>query len=362
VDPSRKNKDSYSVIGLMSGTSLDGVDIAFCTFTSEEGKWIYTIEKAVTIPYSNNWRTRLSDLENLGALEFVKTDSEYGQYLGQITKRFLLDSNLKPDFIASHGHTIFHQPSNKFTYQIGKGSAIAAETGVPVVCDFRSTDIALGGQGAPLVPAGDQLLFDKYTYCLNLGGFANISYEESGSRIAFDICPANIILNYLASFLHKDYDQNGELAQQGILHQPLLEALNELEFYHRQPPKSLGKEWVLSEVHPVLKRFDIPVEDKLRTFVEHIAGQVARVVGNTDTSTLLITGGGAFNGFLIEKIHEKTQLTLVLPDPLTINFKEALIFAFLGVLRWRAEINCLKSCTGASHDNIGGAIYLAFPE
>jgi len=362
VDPTKKKKDSYQVVGLMSGTSLDGVDIAFCTFTLKEGKWIYTLEKAETIPYSDDWRTRLSFLENLGALEFVKTDAEYGHYLGKITKAFLLNHNLKPYFIASHGHTIFHRPDSKFTSQIGKGSAIAAETGFPVVCDFRSTDIALGGQGAPLVPVGDQLLFDKYTYCLNLGGFANISYAESGTRIAFDICPANIILNYLASFLHKDYDENGELARQGILHRPLLEALNELEFYHWPPPKSLGKEWVLSEIHPVLQRFDIPVEDKLRTFVEHIASQVARVVGNADTSTLLITGGGAFNVFLAERIREKTQLTLVLPDPLTINFKEALIFAFLGVLRWRAEINCLKSCTGANRDNIGGAIYRVFPE
>jgi anhydro-N-acetylmuramic acid kinase len=362
VDPAIKNKDFYQVIGLMSGTSLDGVDIAYCTFTLKEGKWIYNLEKAETVPYSDDWKTRLSRLENLGALEFVKTDAEYGHYLGKITKAFLLNHILKPDFIASHGHTIFHRPGNKITSQIGKGSAIVAETGVSVVCDFRSTDIALGGQGAPLVPVGDQLLFDKYTYCLNLGGFANISYAESGNRTAFDICPANIILNYLASFLHKDYDENGRIARQGILHQPLLEALNELEFYHRKPPKSLGKEWVLSEVHPVLQRFDIPVEDKLRTFVEHIASQVARVVGNTDTSTLLITGGGAFNGFLTERIREKTQLTLVLPDPLIINFKEALIFAFLGVLRWRAEINCLKSCTGSSHDNVGGAIYLAFPE
>lgn len=362
MDSKEKNKDSYKVTGLMSGTSLDGVDIAFCTFNIKEEKWSYTLENAETIPYSGEWKTRLSNLENRSALEFVKTDSEYGHYLGKITKAFHLNHSLKPDFIASHGHTIFHQPGSKFTSQIGKGSAIAAETGVPVVCDFRSTDVALGGQGAPLVPIGDQFLFDNYTYCLNLGGFANISYGESGNRIAFDICPANIVLNYLASFLHKDFDENGKLARQGVLHQPLLEALNKLEFYHRKPPKSLGKEWVVSEVHPVLQHFDIPVEDKLRTFVEHIADQVASAVGNHDTSTLLITGGGAFNGFLAERIREKTQLTLVLPDPLTINFKEALIFAFLGVLRWRAEINCLKSCTGASHNNVGGAIYRAFPE
>jgi anhydro-N-acetylmuramic acid kinase len=362
MDPKEKNKNSYKVTGIMSGTSLDGVDIAFCTFNLKMGEWIYTLEKAATIPYSDDWRSRLSNLENSSALEFVKTDSEYGHYLGKITKTFHQDSNLKPDFIASHGHTIFHQPDNKFTSQIGQGSAIAAETGVPVICDFRSTDVALGGQGAPLVPIGDQLLFGKYTYCLNLGGFANISYGKSGKRIAFDICPANIVLNYLASFVHKDYDENGALARQGNLHQPLLDALNNLEFYFRPPPKSLGKEWVLSEVHPVLQRFELPVEDKLRTFVEHIADQVARAVAPIDDASLLITGGGAFNGFLTEKIKEKTKLTPVIPDPLTINFKEALIFAFIGVLCWRAEVNCLKSCTGASHDNVGGAIYRAFPE
>jgi anhydro-N-acetylmuramic acid kinase len=362
VDLKEKNRRSYKVTGLMSGTSLDGVDMAFCTFSIKDGRWSYTLEKAETMPYPNEWKSRLSDLENGSALEFAKTDTEYGHYLGKITKAFHLNNKIRPDFIASHGHTIFHQPDKLFTSQIGNGSAIAAETGIPVVCDFRSTDVALGGQGAPLVPAGDQLLFDKYTYCLNLGGFANISYRKSGDRIAFDICPANIVLNYLASFLHKDYDENGSMARQGILHQPLLGALNKQEFYHRQPPKSLGKEWVLSEVHPVLLHFDIPVTDKLRTFTEHIADQVANVIRNDDNGTLLITGGGSFNNFLLERIREKTKVTLVLPDPLTINFKEALIFAFLGVLRLREEINCLKSCTGASHDNIGGAIYRAFPE
>jgi anhydro-N-acetylmuramic acid kinase len=265
---------------------------------------------------------------------------------------------LKPDFIASHGHTIFHQPGRKLTSQIGKGSAIAAETRLPVVCDFRSLDVALGGQGAPLVPVGDMLLFSSYTCCLNLGGFANISYDESGRRIAFDICPANIVLNHFASQLHKACDENGDLARQGSLHQPMLDTLNNLPFYRMKPPKSLGKEWVLSEIHPVLQQFDLPVEDKLRTFVEHIAVQIAFAIRTDDSASMLVTGGGAFNSFLIERICEKTALRVMLPDLLTINFKEALIFAFLGVLRWREEINCLSSYTGADSDNIGGAVYL----
>lgn len=360
MDPSLNSEVSYKVTGLMSGTSLDGVDIAFCTFDFREGKWEYTIAEAETIPYSNEWKKRLSDLENRNALEFATTDAEYGHYLGKITHTFHQKYKLRPDFIASHGHTIFHQPLSKFTSQIGKGSAIAAETGFPVVCDFRSTDVALGGQGAPLVPVGDRLLFARYTYCLNLGGFANISYKESCSRIAFDICPANIVLNYLASFLDKDFDENGKLAASGNPDPELLEALNNLEFYHRLPPKSLGKEWVISEIHPLLQRSGISLSDKLSTYVEHIAIQVAGALTSSPSSTLLITGGGALNGFLIERIRALTGIELVVPDPLTINFKEALIFAFLGVLRWRGEINCLKSCTGASHDNVGGAIYNAF--
>jgi anhydro-N-acetylmuramic acid kinase len=362
MDSSRINKNTYRVTGLMSGTSLDGVDIAFCTFTIRGRKWSYTIEKADTIAYSNEWKTRLSNLENECAIEFVRTDVEYGHYLGNITKEFHRKHNLIPDFIASHGHTIFHQPERKFTSQIGKGSAIAAETGIPVVCDFRTTDVALGGQGAPLVPIGDQLLFGDYNYCLNLGGFANISLKQSGNRIAFDICPVNIVLNYLAALLHKQYDENGKLARNGSICQPLLEEMNNLKFYRKPPPKSLGKEWVLLEVYPLMERIEIPVEDMLRTFTEHIAVQIANVVLARNPSAMLTTGGGAFNSFLIETIREKTGMNLILPDTLTINFKEALIFAFLGVLRWREEINCLKSCTGASHDNIGGAIYRVFSE
>jgi anhydro-N-acetylmuramic acid kinase len=362
MDPSQQKKDNYRVTGLMSGTSLDGVDIAFCTFSLKSGKWTYILEKAETIAYSNEWKTRLSNLENERAIEFVKTDAEYGHYLGKITKEFHQKHNLIPDFIASHGHTIFHRPERKFTSQIGDGSSIAAETGIPVVCDFRSADIALGGQGAPLVPIGDQFLFGNYDYCLNLGGFANISFKQSDDRIAFDICPVNVVLNHLASFLHKEYDEYGILARNGLLGNPLLEELNTLKYYSIPPPKSLGKEWVLKEVYPLIERFEIPVEDKLRTFTEHIAVQIANIVGTTSQSSMLITGGGTFNNFLIERIRERTGMNLILPDNLTINFKEALIFAFLGVLRWREEINCLKSCTGASHNNIGGAIYRVFSE
>jgi anhydro-N-acetylmuramic acid kinase len=362
VGPNKQNIDFYKVVGLMSGTSLDGVDIAHCSFRLKSGRWIYTIEEAETISYSMEWKNRLSDLENQSAIEYVKTDAEYGHYLGRITKAFLQKNKLKPDFIASHGHTIFHSPANHFTSQIGNGSAIAAEIGIPIVCDFRSADIGLGGQGAPLVPIGDRLLFNKYDYCLNLGGFANISFEQFGDRIAFDICPVNIVLNYLASLVKKDYDENGKIARTGLVDMSLLAALNKLEYYKRPPPKSLGKEWVIAEVHPILHQFNIHVNDMLRTFVEHISIQVTDVIRTTKPARVLITGGGSFNRFLIERIRENSLQRLILPDSLIINYKEALIFAFLGVLRWRSEINCLKSTTGARSDNVGGAIYWSVSE
>jgi anhydro-N-acetylmuramic acid kinase len=354
-------EDSFKVIGLMSGTSLDGVDIAFCRFWQDEGRWRFSIDAAETVPYSMEWKNRLATLENKSAFDFAVTDSEYGHFLGQITNDFLVRHSITPDFISSHGHTIFHQPNLKITGQIGKGPAIAAETGLSVVCDFRSLDVALGGQGAPLVPIGDMLLFGAYSRCLNLGGFANISCDDSGKRIAFDVCPANIVLNHHSSLVKKEFDENGDLARQGKLHRPLLEELNDLPFYRMKPPKSLGKEWVLSVIHPILQRFELPAEDLLRTFVEHIAEQVRRAAGKKGGGSMLVTGGGAFNSFLVEKIREHSGVNLILPDPIIINYKEALIFAFLGVLRWRQEVNCLSSYTGASRDNIGGAVYLIAP-
>jgi anhydro-N-acetylmuramic acid kinase len=218
----------------------------------------------------------------------------------------------------------------------------------------------LGGQGAPLVPIGDQLLFGDYDSCFNLGGFANVSFLKSGKRIAYDICPVNIVLNHLASLVKKNFDEEGNLARRGKLNRTLLDALNSLPFYKQNPPKSLGKEWVIHEIHPILQSFDIPVEDKLRTFTEHIATQITDAIDAKNRSAILITGGGAYNSFLTERISEQVGFTIKLPDSLTINFKEALIFAFLGALRWREEINCLKSCTGATHDSSGGAIYWGF--
>ena len=341
----------------MSGTSLDGVDLACCYFEEYNGIWSYKIQVAETIPYSEQWKERLRNLENASAFEYVRTDLEYGHYLGHLSRKFITDHEINPDFIASHGHTIFHQPDKRITAQIGQGSAIVAETGIPVVCDFRTADVALNGQGAPLVPIGDRMLFHEYDYCLNLGGFANISFEEDEKRIAFDICPANIVLNYFSAKAGFSFDRDGALARSGKPCDELLQKLNALPFYKQPPPKSLGKEWVVKHVLPMMESFDLPVEDLLRTFCEHIATQISIAVKDGKNKKILVTGGGTLNFFLMDELNKKSGVQLLIPDENTINFKEALIFAFLGVLRWTNRVNCLCSVTGADKDCIGGAIY-----
>lgn len=347
----------YNVIGVMSGTSLDGVDIAFCKIINSSNKWAYHIEKASTYAYSAEWIKRLSNLENETAFNFVKTHIEYGHFLGNLIKTFINENFLKIDFIASHGHTIFHQTDKRITTQIGDGASIAAETKKIVVCDFRILDVALNGQGAPLVPIGDKFLFNDYDFCLNLGGFSNISFDKNNERIAFDICPVNIILNYLSKELNIDFDHNGSIAEKGSLNESLLKKLNELEFYKKTPPKSLGKEWLYNEFIPIIEKFEIPIEDKLRTITEHIAIQINLASDFIKNKKILVTGGGAYNKFLIQRISSQTNHQIIIPDSKTVEFKEALVFAFLGVLRMREEVNCLKSVTGAEKDSVGGAVY-----
>lgn len=353
------NAQTYNVIGLMSGTSLDGLDIAYCKFQLEGNKWKYSILEAETILYTQEWKQTLLSLEHSNAISFQKSHLEYGFYIGQRVSDFIIKHNAQVDFVSSHGHTIFHQPENKLTVQIGAGAAIASRCNLPVACDFRTLDVALGGQGAPLVPIGDKLLFEDYDYCLNLGGFANISYEHNANRIAFDICPVNIVMNAICEPMGKAYDMDGDWAREGKISLYLLNELNQIHFYKQisNTPKSLGKEWVLKNIFPLLNQYELEPIDVLRTYCEHIAIQISKSINDKKKGKVLITGGGAYNIFLIERIQKLCSHEIVIPDKKTIEFKEALIFAFLGVLRMRNEVNCLKSVTGASKDTSGGAIY-----
>lgn len=345
----------------MSGTSLDGLDLVAVKFWQTGKKWHFTIEAAETVEYSASWKSQLKNAPEISGVELIQLHTEYGQFLGFETKRFITQNHLQPDIVASHGHTIFHQPENGFTFQAGSGFEIAAVTGVTTIADFRSGDVALGGQGAPLVPVGDRFLFSEYEYCLNLGGFANISFEKNGKRIAFDICPVNIVLNHFAEKRGFTFDKNGELGRKGKVNTELLNKLNHLDFYLAEPPKSLGREWVEKEFMPLLDQTDISNEDKLSTVYEHIAQQIAGTVSGRGEGggggKMLVTGGGVFNTFLIELVSGKTQVELVFPANEIINFKEALIFAFLGILKYRGEINCLASVTGAKMNHSSGFVF-----
>ncbi|MFH0864570.1 MAG: anhydro-N-acetylmuramic acid kinase [Bacteroidota bacterium] len=348
----------YKVIGLMSGTSLDGVDIAYCEFSEHQSKWSYKIISAETYQYEDSWKKKLSDAMNSDALQFISLHKEYGSFLGKLVSNFISRNKISVDFIASHGHTIFHQPDKRLTFQIGDGSEIAAVCGLPVVYDFRSGDVALGGQGAPLVPIGDKLLFSDYDFCLNLGGFANISFDKNDKRIAFDICPVNIILNRYANLLGKPFDEDGLIASKGHNNKVLFSELNNIEYYSLKPPKSLGREWVEKQVIPITEKFDISIENKLRTLCEHMAWQIACVLNSEKKGKVLVTGGGAFNKYLISGIPKFSSHEIIIPEKMTVEYKEALIFAFLGLLRMNNQVNCLASVTGAGRDHSSGAVYL----
>jgi anhydro-N-acetylmuramic acid kinase len=350
-------KNRYRVIGVMSGTSLDGIDIAYCEFNLIAEKWQYKIVTAETIPYNKTWLTRLKELHKQPAFVFPKTDAFYGKYIGQLINTFIAKHQLQIDFIASHGHTIFHQPDKGYTAQIGNGANIYAETGITTINDFRVVDVAMGGQGAPLVPIGDELLFNEFDGCLNLGGFSNISFKKEKQRVAFDISPCNMVMNPIANLVGLDYDDEGKLAAQGEINDQLLNQLNALPFYIKMPPKSLGIEWVTEHFWPVVKQYPIPPIDLLATLNKHIVQQIVIIIKANNLKKILTTGGGAFNKLMIDDINAQTQNALIIPDNLLVNYKEALIFGFLGVLRLIKTNNSLTHITGASKDSIGGCIW-----
>ncbi|MBI2280193.1 MAG: anhydro-N-acetylmuramic acid kinase [Bacteroidetes bacterium] len=354
--------ETYRVIGIMSGTSLDGIDIALCDFVKNDSTtWNFDIIKTKTIPYTSVLKEKLSDALNFSGIDLMLLNNELGSLIGQSINNFIDEFNLDKktiDFISSHGHTVFHQPNKNLTTQIGNGANISSITKIPVVCDFRSVDVSLNGNGAPLVPIGDKMLFPQYDYCVNLGGIANISYQEHNQTLAFDICPVNIVLNKLVGEFDLNFDNGGQLAKKGKINALLLNELNELAYYKLAPPKSLGIEWINQELFPIINKYNIEVLDKLRTFVEHIAAQLSKVI-KKNKNKVLFTGGGVYNKFLMDRISNLSTAEIIIPSKEIIEFKEALIFAFLGVLRYRNETNCLSSVTGAELDSIGGCIYSA---
>lgn len=361
----------YRAIGLMSGSSLDGLDIAFVELVETGGKWTYEIIHTDCTGYSKEWTEKLRNAVSLSALDYQLLHTEYGHFIGKQVNAFIEKYALyhKVNLVGSHGHTTFHLPQQQMTAQLGDGAAIAAETNLPVVSDLRSLDIALSGQGAPIVPIGEKLLFTGYDYFLNVGGIANISINKNGKNIAYDICAANRVLNMLAAEKRLPYDEGGKLAAAGKVHEQVLAELNALDYYGKPYPKSLANSFGVDVVYPVIKAAGIAVEDGLRTYVEHIAAQVKHAVadggrqttGDGTVKKLLVTGGGALNNFLIERMKEMLaplNLEVVVPDEKTVQYKEALIMALIAILRWREEENTLSSVTGASRGSVGGALWL----
>jgi anhydro-N-acetylmuramic acid kinase len=363
----------YRAIGLMSGSSLDGLDIVFAEINENGGKWTYEITQADCYSYPSIWLKRLKEATSLTALEYQLLHIEYGHYLGEQVNRFIEEHQLQYQvaLVASHGHTTFHIPAKKMTAQLGDGAAIAATTQLPVVSDLRSLDIAFGGQGAPIVPIGEKLLLGDYNYFLNLGGIANISFNAD-PYVAFDICAANRILNMLASEEGKEYDDGGQMAATGTVDNELLEKLNALDYYQQPFPKSLSNDFGTGVVYPMLKKSGYKTPDVLRTYTEHIAIQVRNAIstaGNFKHQTLnlklLCTGGGAFNTFLIERLKDQLSelnIDVIIPGDKLVKYKEALIMALIGVLRWREEANVLSSVTGAKRDSVGGAMWMGQEE
>lgn len=352
--------ENYNVLGVMSGTSLDGIDLAHVTLSVTDNKWSYAIHEAETVPYPDEWVVRLKEAVNYDEDALFALDDDYTIFLAGVISSFLVKHSLHTlDGVCSHGHTVLHQPKKGITLQIGNKPALAKLTGLKVICNFRIQDVQMGGQGAPLVPVGDRLLFSDYDFCLNLGGFSNISFEDNGNRIAYDISPVNTVLNFYANRLGLPYDNGGTIARSGSVVPSLLDALNGLDYYKKSYPKSLGFEYVRDVVLPLMEDSNAAIPEKLRTFTTHVAMQLAReILRIKPEGKLLITGGGAYNNFLIAQLKAMLpDVAIVIPDDKTIQFKEALIFALLGVLKLRGEINVLASVTGAPNNHCSGYIF-----
>ncbi len=340
----------------MSGTSLDGLDIVLCRFDYQSGRWEYNLLKAQTVGYPSDWKMLLADAPELSGRALMQLHRDYGRWTGEVVLDFLSDCADRPDFIASHGHTVFHEPHKQLNFQLGDGAMIAAITGLTTLSDFRSLDICLNGQGAPLVPIGDDLLFHDYAACVNIGGFANVSCCREGRRIAWDICPVNFVINHLVAAKGMSMDRNGELGAGGRILPDLLAALNSLNYYYVAAPKSLGQEWVDGIFWPLIKPYAAhPLPDILRTLYEHFSDVMSfDLQPFTEDDRILFTGGGVYNTFLMQLLQTKLRASMVVPNAELVEYKEAIVFAFLGVLRHRREVNCLQGVTGASDNSCSG--------
>ena len=347
----------YYVIGLMSGTSIDGVDLVYVNFFFNK-YWSFKILKFKTYDYDKDWQNILKNLIDKDQNSIKLIDKNYTKLLSKYILRFIEEFSIKKiDFVSSHGHTALHDPSNSITYQIGNLKELTNYTGLKVICDFRVEDIKLGGQGAPLVPVGEKYIFPEYDTLINIGGFANITIKSNNNLIAYDICPVNIVFNHLSNLINLKYDDKGKISSSGKINLELFNHLQSIDYYKQVSPKSLGVEWVKEVIIPIINNFiEIPVEDLLNTFSKHFAFQIANNIKSSNKT--LITGGGAYNDYLIQNIIDLTESEIIIPSSEIIEYKEALIFGFLGVLKDLNINNCYSSVTGAIKYHCSGNIFI----
>lgn len=344
----------------MSGTSLDGLDIAHVIFNFKDESVDFELVNYQTIPYNAPILLQLQKATTLSVPEILILDKQIGSFYADCVNEFILQNKIDKstiDAIASHGQTIFHQPQNGFTYQIGCGTTLAFITGIDVINDFRTLDVVAGGQGAPLVPIGDFHLFStKANAFLNIGGFTNISFKKNNEIIAFDICSGNLPMNEAVKSIGLTYDKNGDLARKGGIDFTVLKELQKLEYFHKSAPKSLGTEWLESEYYPIINKIE-SLENKLRTIVEHTTIEISKVLNHEKIETVYITGGGAKNSFLTGRIQDLFGGNCIIPSDEIIDYKEAIIFAFLGARYLRNETTTVKSVTGAKTEVCTGTFY-----
>lgn len=350
-------KDTH-VIGVMSGSSLDGLDLAYCRFFQRNALWTYEFICGKTFPFPHSLRISLEKARDLSAIQITELDATLGRWIGQEIKQWMNTEKLTPDLISSHGHTIFHNPQASYTLQIGSGAHIASITQVKVINNFRISDVAKGGQGAPLVPIGELMLFHDHDAFINLGGIANISIIQNTTIRAWDIGPFNQVLNHIAGRAGKLFDENGKMASTGQVIEKWKTHLLEWAYFSQSSPKSLGNEQVHLEI---IKK--IPEEnsaDLAFTFCQVMSKIIAEEITSNQCKNVLITGGGAYHHFFISLLNFQLpgHIQITLPPKSLIEFKEAIIFAFLGLLRENNQINVLSTVTGATSDSCAGTIYL----
>lgn len=368
-------RESSDILGVMSGSSMDGLDLAFIRLNTEVGKpgllsASYELLHGATMPIPEELLNQLKYSSKLDALSLLTLDQDFGSWAGKAIDTAIKQTSFSPSLIGFHGHTVFHFPDRKVSFQLGHGAVLSAYTQLPVVTDFRSQDMALGGQGAPMVSIAEKWLWPDYSGFLNLGGICNITLKKTKEAYeSADIWVCNQILNHLAREVGHSYDDRGLIAAKGLPIDELIEALLLAEWFEKKAPKSLDNSYLYEEVIPLFNKYrDYSTGDKLHSAVIVIAKAIANHVNAVYHSEaiqggIMLTGGGALNDFLVEKIRAELTCDIFLPDLETIQFKEAIMVAFAGWLRWRGLPNFIKEATGAKSDAIGGVLHIpALPD